>query len=228
MYKFYLDGMLLPITPSSLSLKINNQNETVRLINEGEINILKNAGLSEFSFDFIIPQNTYPFANYEVGYKGAAYFLDRIEALKTDKKPFKFIVSRRTPRGTVLFDTDMLVSLEEYEVNEDAGNARDLIVSISLKQYRAYGTKVLRVPRSTTTVARVTQVSLPAPSPPREPGVTQPNYKTYAVVRGDCLWKISARFLGKGSRWREIYDLNRSVIGGNPNLIYPGQVFRLP
>lgn len=227
MYKFYLDGMLLPITPSSLSLKINNQNETIRLINEGEVNILKNAGLSEFSFDFMIPQNIYPFANYEVRYKGAAYFLDKIEALKTSKKPFRFVVSRRTPRGTVLFDTDMSVSLEEYEVNEDADNARDLIVSVSLKQYRAYGTKILKIQSSVPQAGRAVE-QVQAPSPPRAPGPTQPNYRTYTVVKGDCLWKIAARFLGGGARWPEIYALNRSIIGGNPNLIYPGQVFRLP
>jgi hypothetical protein len=30
------------------------------------------------------------------------------------------------------------------------------------------------------------------------------------------------------NRWREIYDLNRNVIGPNPNLIHPGQVLKLP
>jgi nucleoid-associated protein YgaU len=28
--------------------------------------------------------------------------------------------------------------------------------------------------------------------------------------------------------WPQIYDRNRGVIGGNPNLIHPGQVFVLP
>ena len=30
------------------------------------------------------------------------------------------------------------------------------------------------------------------------------------------------------SRWREIYNLNRSVIGRDPNRIVPGQVLHLP
>ena len=38
---------------------------------------------------------------------------------------------------------------------------------------------------------------------------------------------IAKRELGDGDRWREIYDLNRDKIS-NPNLIYPGQVLRLP
>ena len=36
-YDFYLDKCLLPVTPSKLSLKINNANKTLTLINEREI-----------------------------------------------------------------------------------------------------------------------------------------------------------------------------------------------
>ena len=42
-YDFYLDKCLLPIAPPKLQIKINNANETVTLINEGEVNILKTA-----------------------------------------------------------------------------------------------------------------------------------------------------------------------------------------
>lgn len=223
-YKFYLDGVILPITPSSLSLKINNQNETINLINHGEVNILKNAGLSEFDFEFIIPQSNYPFAN--VQYKNAAYYLEKLESLKVSKRPFRFTVSRKTPSGGILFDTDMSVSLEEYTVDENAANGRDITVSVSLKQYRAYHTKKIPLPVTNTSTAK--KVVPPTTSAPRAPGPTQPKKRTYTVVRGDCLWKIAKRFLGNGLRWTEIYNLNKKVIGKNPNLIYPGQVFVLP
>lgn len=36
--------------------------------------------------------------------------------------------------------------------------------------------------------------------------------KTYTVKKGDTLWSISKRYLGKGSRWREIYKLNKAII----------------
>lgn len=47
------------------------------------------------------------------------------------------------------------------------------------------------------------------------------------MKKGDCLWNIAKLFLGDGSRWREIYNLNTDKIV-NPNLIYPGQVLTLP
>lgn len=51
--------------------------------------------------------------------------------------------------------------------------------------------------------------------------------KRYRVKRGDCLWTISRAYLGHGRKWRVIYQANRDRIH-NPNLIYPGQMLRLP
>lgn len=52
--------------------------------------------------------------------------------------------------------------------------------------------------------------------------------QTYTVVRGDCLWNIAKRFYGSGAKYTVIYNANKGVIGGNPNLIYPGQVLTIP
>lgn len=61
---------------------------------------------------------------------------------------------------------------------------------------------------------------------PRIDNTVQP--QTYTVVSGDCLWNIAKKFYGNGSQYTKIYDANRGVIGGNPNLIYPGQVLTIP
>ena len=47
------------------------------------------------------------------------------------------------------------------------------------------------------------------------------------MKKGDCLWNIAKLLLGDGSRYTEIYALNRDKIT-NPNLIYPGQVLTIP
>ncbi|RKE19098.1 LysM peptidoglycan-binding domain-containing M23 family metallopeptidase [Streptomyces sp. TLI_171] len=45
---------------------------------------------------------------------------------------------------------------------------------------------------------------------------------SYKVVSGDTLSKI-AKAQDVNGGWEKLYQDNRSVIGGNPNLIYPGQ-----
>ncbi len=52
--------------------------------------------------------------------------------------------------------------------------------------------------------------------------------ETATVQRGDTLSALAGRYLGDPSRWREIYDANRAVIGDDPDLILPGQVLTLP
>jgi nucleoid-associated protein YgaU len=51
--------------------------------------------------------------------------------------------------------------------------------------------------------------------------------RTYTVRPGDSLSKIAAAQLGSGNRWPEIHNLNKDQVA-DPNLIYPGQVLRLP
>jgi LysM repeat protein len=51
-------------------------------------------------------------------------------------------------------------------------------------------------------------------------------YDTYTVREGDSLSKIAQR-LGL-SGWQDLYNLNKSTIGGNPNYIRPGWQLNIP
>lgn len=222
-YYFYLDKLLLPIAPSKLELKINNQNKTLTLINEGEINILKKAKLTDISFEVLIPQVKYPFALYKDGFQKASYYLEKLESLKVNKEPFQFIVTRTFPNGKMLFDTNMKVSLEAYEIVEQANEGFDLVVSISLKQYRDYGTKTANITFAQSKPVVTVQTPRPATSSPAPKSTA----KSYTVVKGDCLWNIAKKFYGNGSQYPKIFNANKDKIK-NPNLIYPGQVLTIP
>jgi resuscitation-promoting factor RpfA len=54
------------------------------------------------------------------------------------------------------------------------------------------------------------------------PKVARATGVTYLVRSGDTLSRIAGKHAVKGG-WRALYALNKSTIGGNPNLILPGQ-----
>ena len=219
MYSFFIDGMELPIAPQKLTVKIKGNNKTLTLINEGDINFLRAPGLTEITFDAVLPMlGQYSFAN---GYRRPDSYLNKLESLMTGKEPFRFLVSRVSPSGRLLYDTNMKVSLENYMVTEDATKGPDVTVSITLKQYISYPTK-------TVTVVK--------PKPEKKPVVQQkkkretssaPKVKTYTVKSGDCLWNIAKKYYGNGAQYTKIYNANKGKIK-NPNLIYPGQVLTIP
>lgn len=220
-YTMYLGGVLMPITPSKVKVKINNQNETLTLINGEEINILKEPGLTDVSFDLLLPQVSYPFTNG--GAQSADYYLSLFELLKTAKQPFQFILNRSMPTGRRLFYTNLTVGMEDYQITDDAEEGFDITVTVSLKQYRHYGTKTVTI-QPTPTPAETPTATVEQPQ--RETSQA-PQQTTYTVKSGDCLWNITKKYLGDGSRYNEIYELNKDKIT-NPNLIYPNQVLTLP
>lgn len=220
-HQFYIDDLLLPITPSKLQMKIKGKNETLTLLNGNEINVLKLPGLTEISFDATIPQVKYPFS---FGNEKAATYLNKFEELKTSKKAFVFIIIRVGPPGKPRFNTCIKVSLEDYTIEENANSGLDLTVSIKLKQYQDYGTKVVKIVDSNDVAATS---SFTATVESQRNSDSAPKVRTYTVVKGDCLWNIAKKQLGNGARYMEIFNLNKNKIK-NPSLIYPGQILTMP
>lgn len=103
---------------------------------------------------------------------------------------------------------------------------RDMIFD-ELKLMRANGialsmtddNRVVRAkqPKATNTPDTGTKVK-----PPKNETATY-----YIVVKGDCLWSIAKKQLGNGTRYMEIYMLNKNILK-NPNSIYIGQKLALP
>jgi len=79
--------------------------------------------------------------------------------------------------------------------------------------------KVILAVGNVAGVAKVEE-SLETPEPAVEPVF-------HTVVKGDTLWKISEKTLGKGARYTEIFEANRPMLS-DPDKIYPGQVLRIP
>lgn len=233
MYEFYLDNVVYPVAPSSIDIKINNQNETITLANEGEVNLIKTPGLTDITFDFLLPGIVYPFAIYPSGkFQNPSVYISQLEKLKTEGKVFKFVILRKLPSRTLGYNLSMSVTLEEYTLKEDAEEGIDIIASINLRQYRDFGTKKVKFKKKNDGKTTIDEKKQRSNSGKKTGG-------TYTVKSGDCLWNISKKKLGKASRWKEIYKLNKSVIekeakrrgrksSSNGHWIYPGTKLKLP
>lgn len=237
-YEFYLDKMLLPVAPSKVQTKIQNQNKTITLINEGEVNLIKAPGLTEISFDALLPMHDYPFARYQKinalesrkysnkaslfktsnsqgtnsGFMYPNYYLDGLESLKVNMKPFYFKIVRND-----MFGTNILVTLEDYSIIEDAKDGSDFTVSIKLKQYVEYGTtkktylQGTGIKKSNKTTKKTTT---------KDTSGTQ----YYTVKKGDTMWAIAKKYLGDGSKCWNLAKLNGLK---NPNMIKIGQKLKI-
>ncbi|WTO50547.1 LysM peptidoglycan-binding domain-containing protein [Streptomyces chartreusis] len=72
----------------------------------------------------------------------------------------------------------------------------------------------------------VTPQRSPAPTLDRDKPSERRTGRAYTVQSGDTLSGLAVRFGVRGG-WLALYQVNRSVIGTNPHLIYPGQTLAL-
>lgn len=251
-YHFFIGDLEVPYAPSELKVTIGSNNQTVSLINGNEINILKNPKLTEIEFEIELPRGRqYAFANKLVSSKT---YTDYFENLMIKRKPVKLVITRPNPflkgstgiGGTIKdFESTVLtVSLEGYDMKESAKNAYDITVSLKFKEYIEYGTikKVIIIEDNTGDGSGGGDGGDDSggDKTPTEP-VTKPveDTETYTVKKGDSLWKISRKFYGTGTKWKSIYEANKTVIedtakkngkksSSNGHWIYPGCKLVIP
>ena len=211
MYQFWLGDILLPITPEKVTIACGTKNTLFDCVNGNEVVFPKTGKLKTIKFQAILPNTEYPFSRY--GFKNADYFKTAIEKLKSDLKPFHFVITREVNITKVLNYTDIEAVIEDYSFTESADNGYDIVMDITLREYRAFGAVYVEESgRSSSSVERTD---------------TEKKVNTYTVVSGDSLWKIAKRIYGDGSRWREIFNANKDKIT-NSNFIKVGMVLNIP
>lgn len=220
-YKIYIDEVLLPVAPESINYKMKNRNETKVLINDGEVNVPKSAGLTTISFTALLPASPAYYAEYESGFANPLYFIEKFRALKSAGKPFLLDVFRLDDYGNEIYTpsekgtdsnavanagerqkTSSRVTLEKYDINDDVTDGADLSVNLEFKLWKDYQTKYVVIKDGKATVVSNGSTSTSSTEKP----------KTYTVQAGDTLCAIAKKYLGSDALWETLYKLNADVI----------------
>ena len=90
----------------------------------------------------------------------------------------------------------------------------------------------VKIPPAPLTPAQATS-SVKQPTTPRKVKVSEPippvpAKHAYKVKPGEGWYDLSRRFLGDGTRWPELFELNRERVSHNPQLLRAGTVIELP
>jgi len=198
--------LLLPIPPEEVTVDTGTRLMTVEPIELGEVAWPRGTTLRRISWEGLLP--------------GPAR--RNLPGIKQWRDPRQIAgqLSQWRDRGTKI-----RVLITQSPVNLDAyierfqhrwrGGHGDAWYTIELVAAREVVAETVGGGKGT---AKTAATKRPAPATP----------KTYTVQRGDSLWTIAKRLLGSGSRWKELYEANRRVIGPDPSKIFPGQVLRIP
>lgn len=201
-----------PMMPEKLTIGADAKFMSYSIISLGDVKLPRGKGIEEVSWSGTFPGESR---------KGAPF-------IKAFTKPDSLIKNLRSYRdkGTkcTLLVTGTCINLTVYISKftgkyVGAGDFQYEIEFIVAQEIKIYTTSELKI--------STPQAPRPAPKKETKKTATESKTRTYTVKSGDCLWRIAQKFLGSGSRYTEIYNLNRDKIS-NPNLIYPGQVLRIP
>lgn len=205
------DRLQFPMLPTEISVKKGNQFASYTILQKGEVKIPSGTQLDSFSWSGILPGKKRRNDPYIRAWQNPKAIYNWITNLKAKGgKPVKArLLITETP-----INCDVYLSVFQAT---PTGGYGDINYSITLTQ-----AKQIKVTKS----AKKVQVLKNTPKNEERPSA--PAAQTYTVVKGDCLWKIAQKFYGNGSQYTKIYEANKGTIGGNPNLIYPGQVLTIP
>lgn len=240
-YLLYFGGELMPVTPGTITTKIDGRNKEIDLLDGRVINTLREPGLAEYSMSLLIPKEPqiYPFENYKAIGRSQDWYLQFFLAWRADTDKAKNMLIVRT-FGNGKWDlgepnasnpeyasnmgvlTNVSVSLEDYQINENQEEyGLDVLIDLKLKKYIGYGTQTYKL---TTKIDAAGNTKTEASVENKRDTSSKETPDTYKVVSGDNLYNIAKKYLGDGSKYKNLAKLNNI---SNPNKIYVGQVLKL-
>ncbi|WP_338015876.1 LysM peptidoglycan-binding domain-containing protein [Paenibacillus mesophilus] len=196
-----------PVNPSEISIKRDRSYETFQIMNLGEVDFPHGEKIKEISFSSFFPaQSDLSYCRYE-NIPDPQLTMNQINTWMSDRQPLRLMI--------VPSEVNVLVIISSHNSTFRPNEPGDVYFDLTFRTWRDYQIRTL------AEIGGGSAATEPRPD-------LKPVPITYTVKPGDSLWAIAKLNLGSGSRWRDIYEMNRAVIGPNSDLIYPGQELVMP
>ena len=199
------DKIQLPVKPSDYMVGVAHKNTVVNITQLGDINLIGKTGLRDITLSSFFPAKDYNFSNNS-DRKEPLTYVEKIDGWRKSGKPIRVIIT-----GTL----NMECTIESFGWGEQDATG-DIYYTLVLKEYKKL---------KTTTATTSGQAYSSSSSSSRS--VQSAKSGTYTVKSGDTLSKIAKQYYGDGSQYMKIFNANKDKIS-DPNLIYAGQVIKIP
>lgn len=199
-----------PILPSEIIIENSAIINTVNIVNKGQVPIFGGVNLASIQISSFFPSQDYTFCKY-TGFPEPYECVKIMEDWRKKGQDIRFIVT-----GT---DINIPIIIESFSYGEVAGS-RDVEYTLNLKEHKSI--YISELPKTETPTTNTPNTTRPT-NPPATP-------KSHKVVKGDSLWAIAQKYLGKGSRYPEIKKANWDKYPSlkNNNIIYPYMTLVIP
>lgn len=201
----------IPMTPDKIQVSAATRFLSYDIMNVGEHWVPLGEELTGFKWSGILPGENRKDAPYVSAWKNPGAIQGKFSVWRNQGKKLKLMIPETPVNHNVYlasYNCEYSGGMGDIQYDIEFITAKEVIVGAEGETTEQSGAALTTSSTSTT--------ATPAAA------------RTYTVKSGDSLWKIAQNVLGDGFRWQEIYSLNKSIIGGNPDLIYAGQVYNMP
>lgn len=202
-----------PVNPEEVSIKRDKSFETVNILSLGEVDFAHGEKIREVSFSSFFPKVYDPSYCKYPNIPDPQQAMQLLSSFMSSTKPLRLIISET--------EVNVLVFVSAHSSTFKGGEPGDVYFDITCRTWRE-----VKVRTSVEQTGGQNQQGTGSQSTGRSD--TKPIAKIYKVNSGDNLSKIAKLELGDSSKWKDIYEKNKKLIGSNPNRIQVGWELVMP
>ncbi|MCY9528387.1 peptidoglycan-binding protein [Paenibacillus alvei] len=206
----------LPVNPSQLEISEAGNLQSFDIVGIGEVVSIHTPKLADIQFSSLFPLHYGPYVHIppEKLLPPSDYIIQLREWMET-KRPIRFVLTTPT------YHMNLAMAIDKFTWREVAGSVGDLEYDISLKLYKFYAAKKVKLDGKLTSATNVPKPSQPRPD--ERKGTSE-----YMTQPGDKLSLLAQKFFNDTRKAIDIQRLNGISAAEALHELEPNRVLRLP